>query len=176
MAWPLTTRDYGHLCKRRRGRGAEHCLQDVDLNGIPSHLLRYSRAANSIRLSAHQNHETRPSHLNPQLRAWDSPDCPGLGAVCTAEDEDDDGHSAANYDARLGRDTSRNTQVLRRFPGRPHGREGFEQPGLLARRAGVCQRLAGFFAGGNAQTSCNRIRTNFNSDEAFCFLLTCLPL
>ena len=34
MAWSLAAYHYGHLCKRRRGRRAEHCIQNVDLNGI----------------------------------------------------------------------------------------------------------------------------------------------
>ena len=32
MAWSLATNHYGYLCKRRRGGGAEHRIEDVDLN------------------------------------------------------------------------------------------------------------------------------------------------
>jgi hypothetical protein len=34
MARSLAINHHGHLCKRRRGGGAEHRIQDVDLNGI----------------------------------------------------------------------------------------------------------------------------------------------
>jgi hypothetical protein len=34
MAWSLATNHYGHLCKRRRGGGAEYCVEDVALNRI----------------------------------------------------------------------------------------------------------------------------------------------